>query len=148
LTNTIGPGMRIKDARQTFLGVWLRCLVEGRPFEVWGGRQVRDFTYVDDAVEAFLLAAISPGAAGRVFNLGGCERIDLRGLADLLVEVNGGGRYVTRSYPAERRQIDIGDFYADGGLIERTLGWRPHTRLRPALTRTLAYYRRELRHYL
>ncbi|MDD2762688.1 MAG: NAD-dependent epimerase/dehydratase family protein [Opitutaceae bacterium] len=148
LTNTIGPGMRVKDARQTFLGVWLRCLVEGRPFEVWGGRQIRDFTYVDDAVEAFLLAAVSPAAAGRVFNLGGCERIGLRELADLLVEVNGGGRYVTRSYPTERRKIDIGDFYADGGLIERTLGWRPRTRLRPALARTLAYYRRELRHYL
>jgi len=148
LTNTIGPGMRVKDARQTFLGVWLRCLVEGRPFEVWGGGQVRDFTYVDDAVDAFLLAATSPAAAGRVFNLGGRERIKLRDLADLLIEVNGGGRYVTRTYPPDRRKIDIGDFYADYGLIERTLGWRPRTRLRTALARTLAYYRRELRHYV
>ena len=57
LTNTIGPGMRIKDARQTFLGIWLCRLLEGKPFEVWGGAQLRDFTYVDDAVEAFLLPA-------------------------------------------------------------------------------------------
>ena len=55
LTNTIGPRMRVKDARQTFVGVWVRRLVEGEPFEVWGGDQLRDFTYVDDAVEAFLL---------------------------------------------------------------------------------------------
>ena len=148
LTNTIGPGMRVKDARQTFLGVWLRCLVEGCPFEVWGGGQIRDFTYIDDAVDALLLAAAAPAAAGRVFNLGGRERISLRGLADLLIEVNGGGRYVTRTYPPDRRKIDIGDFYADYGLIERTLGWRPRTRLRTALARTLAYYRRELRHYV
>jgi UDP-glucose 4-epimerase len=148
LTNTIGPGMRVKDARQTFLGVWLRCLVENRPFEVWGGDQIRDFTYVDDAVEAFLLAAAAPKASGRVFNLGGLERISLHDLADLLVEINGGGRYLTRRYPSGRRKIDIGDFYADYGLIERTLGWRPRTRLRTALTRTLAYYRRELRQYV
>lgn len=37
LTNTYGPRMRVKDARQTFLGVWMRLLVEGQPFEVWGG---------------------------------------------------------------------------------------------------------------
>jgi UDP-glucose 4-epimerase len=148
LTNTIGPGMRVKDARQTFLGVWIRALVEGRPFEVWGGKQVRDFTYVSDAVEAFLLAAASPAAVGRIFNLGGRERISLRALADLLIEINGGGRYVTRTYPADRRKIDVGDFYADYGLIERTLDWRPRTPLRTALARTLAYYRRELRHYL
>ncbi len=148
LTNTIGPGMRVKDARQTFLGVWIRLLLERRPFEVWGGRQLRDFTYVDDAVEAFLLAAASPAAAGRVFNLGGRERISLRELADLLVELHGRGRWVARPYPRDRRKIDIGDFYADCGLIERTLGWRPRTSLRTALARTLAYYRRELRHYV
>src|SRR5277367_2140139 len=64
LTNTIGPRMRVKDARQTFVGVWVRCLVEGRTFEVWGGQQLRDFTYVDDAVEAFLLAASRREAEG------------------------------------------------------------------------------------
>ena len=148
LTNTIGPGMRVKDARQTFVGIWLRCLLEDRPFEVWGGDQVRDFTYVDDAVEAFLLAAAAPAAVGRVFNLGGLERISLHDLADLLVEINGRGEYVTRRYPPDRRKIDIGDYYSDYGLVERTLGWRPRTRLRTALTRTLAYYRRELRHYV
>src|SRR5688572_26597126 len=71
LTNTIGPRMRIKDARQTFVGVWIRRLLEGQPIDVWGGEQLRDFTYVDDAVEAFLLAAASPAAVGEVFNLGG-----------------------------------------------------------------------------
>ena len=39
LTNTYGPGMRIKDARQTFLGIWIRLLLEGKPFEIWEGQQ-------------------------------------------------------------------------------------------------------------
>ena len=57
LTNCYGPRLRIRDARQTFLGIWIRCVLEGRPFEVWGGEQLRDLTYVDDVTEAFLRAA-------------------------------------------------------------------------------------------
>lgn len=148
LTNTIGPRMRVKDARQTFVGVWVRRLVEGEPFEVWGGDQLRDFTYVDDAVEAFLLAAARPEAVGQVFNLGGPPRVTLQRLAELLVEVNRGGAFVVREFPADRRKIDIGDYFADGRLIARRLGWRPRTDLRTALARTVAYYRRELRHYV
>ena len=54
--NTYGPRMRIKDARQTFLGTWIDALIKGKPFEVWGGEQLRDFTYVDDTVEALMAA--------------------------------------------------------------------------------------------
>jgi UDP-glucose 4-epimerase len=148
LTNTIGPRMRVKDARQTFVGVWIRRLVEGEPFEVWGGAQRRDFTYVDDAVEAFLLAATRPEAVGEVFNLGGPPPVTLQRLAELLVELNGGGSFVVREFPADRRKIDIGDFFADDRLIARRLGWRPRTDLRTMLARTLAYYHKELRHYV
>jgi nucleoside-diphosphate-sugar epimerase len=65
--------MRIKDARQTFVGLWVRQLLEGKPISVWGGRQLRDFTDVEDAVDAFLLAAASPETNGQVYNLGGSE---------------------------------------------------------------------------
>ena len=148
LTNTIGPRMRIKDARQTFLGVWVRLLLEGKTFEVWGGEQLRDFTYVDDVVDAFLLAAASKEANGEVFNLG-CERvIGLKALADLLVEVNGGGRYEIRSFPPDRKRIDIGDYYADYSRIRSVLEWEPKVSLREGLARTVAFYRDNLAHYL
>ena len=148
LTNTYGPRMRIKDARQTFLGVWIRLAVEGKAFEVWEGHQLRDFTFVDDAVEAFLLAAASEQANGEIFNLGGESVVSLKELADLLVEVNGGGEYLTRTYPADRKRIDIGDYYADFGRIHSTLGWQPRTNLREGLQRTLEFYREHLAKYL
>jgi UDP-glucose 4-epimerase len=148
LTNTIGPRMRIKDARQTFLGVWVRLIIEGRPFEVWQGDQLRDFTYVDDAVDAFLLAAASDRANGACFNLGGLERISLRDLAQRLVDANGAGEFVVREYPAERKRIDIGNYYADDRLIRETLGWTPRVRLEDALRRTLAFYREHLDRYV
>ena len=71
LTNVYGPGMRIKDARQNFLGIWLRRALEREAFEVWGGEQRRELLYVDDAVEAFLLAALCPDTAGLALNVGG-----------------------------------------------------------------------------
>jgi UDP-glucose 4-epimerase len=148
LTNTYGPRMRIKDARQTFLGVWIRLVVEGKPFEVWEGQQLRDFTYVEDAVEALMASALSDQAKGRVFNLGGDRVISLKDLADLVVEVNGGGEYVQRSFPAERKRIDIGDYYADDSCIRSTLGWQPRVSLRQGLSHTLRYYQEHLPHYV
>ncbi len=140
LTNTIGPRMRVKDARQTFLGLWIRLLIEGKPLEVWDGNQLRDFTYVDDAVEAFLLAATSEKANGQVFNLGSEQAIDLKELAELLIEINGGGEYMARSFPSDRQLIDIGDYYADFSRIRSCLGWEPNVPLREGLSRTLSYY--------
>jgi len=147
LTNTYGPRMRVKDARQTFLGLWIRLLLEGKPFEVWEGDQLRDFTYVDDAVDAFLLAAGREEANGKVFNLGGDCVISLTELADRLVEL-GGGRYVVHAFPAQRKRIDIGSYYANFGLIESVLGWKPIVPLREGLARTIAFYRANLQHYV
>ncbi len=148
LTNTYGPRMRIKDARQTFLGIWVKLLIEGKPFEVWGGDQLRDFTYVDDAVDALLIAATKEEANGRVYNLGGCEVISLREMAELLVKVNGSGEFQVRNFPDDRKKIDIGDYYADNKLILSELGWSPKVNLKEGLTRSLNYYRQHLVKYL
>ena len=148
LTNTIGPRMRVRDARQTFLGVWIRLLVEGKPFEVWEGNQLRDFTYVDDAVDAFLMAAASDDANGKIFNLGGDRVVSLKELADLLVEIHGGGTYEVREFPKDRKRIDIGDYYADCSLVRSTLGWEPKVVLPESLQRTLEYYQEHLDKYI
>ena len=143
LTNTYGPGMRVRDARQTFLGVWLRALVRGEAFEVWGdGSQVRDFTYVDDAVSAFLQAAVDPRAHGRALNLGGERGVSLRELADLAVAANGGGSYRIAPFPGDRAPIDIGDYVGDYRAIRDLLGWKPTVPLEEGLARSLDYFRK------
>jgi UDP-glucose 4-epimerase len=148
LTNTYGPRMRVKDARQTFLGVWIRNVIDGKPIQVWGdGKQLRDFTYIDDCVDALLLAALHPAAGGQIFNLGGLEVINLRDLAALTVEIAGGGSYEIIPYPPDRKPIDIGDYYADDRRIRTMLGWQPRIDLRTGLARTIAFYREHRRHY-
>jgi UDP-glucose 4-epimerase len=148
LTNTYGPHMRVCDARQTFLGIWISCVIQGRPFEVWEGQQLRDFTYVDDAVEAFLAVALDDSANGRVFNLGGLEVISLHDLAELLVKVNGAGSYAVMSFPAERKRIDIGDYYSDATAIREAVGWEPRVPLEVGLARTVEFYRQHLDRYV
>lgn len=146
LTNTYGPGMRIRDARQGFLGAWIRALWLGEPFEIWGGSQVRDFNYVDDVVDALVRSA-SPALAGRVFNLGGARGVSLVELADLLVEVNGGGSYQVRPMPPAAAAIDIGDYAGDYSAFRTATGWEPTTELRAGLSRTLAFYKEHGEHY-
>ncbi|MBK9713519.1 MAG: NAD-dependent epimerase/dehydratase family protein [Kouleothrix sp.] len=148
LTNTYGPRMRVKDARQTFLGIWIKQLVDGETIQVFGdGTQIRDFNYVDDVVEALLLSAAERSADGQIFNLGSDETINLRDLAALLVEVNAAGRHEIVPFPPDRKAIDIGDYYADYRLIQGRLGWRPRVALREGLRRTLEFYRQEREHY-
>ncbi len=147
LTNTYGPGMRIKDARQTFVGIWIRLLLEQQPFEVWGGEQLRDFNFVEDVVDAFLIAATSDEAYGQVFNLGASEVVSLKDLAGLLVE-NYQGEYFIRSFPEERKKIDIGDYYSDYALIQKKLGWSPKTSLDKGIKETLEFYKNNMDNYI
>jgi len=148
LTNTYGPGMRVRDARQTFLGIWVRLLIEGKPIKVFGdGLQLRDFNYVDDCVEAMLLAGASDAANGKVFNLGSTEVMGLKALAEMMVDLDHGGTYELIPFPPERKAIDIGDYYSDFSLITQELGWVPKVQLREGLQKTMAYYRAHHAHY-
>jgi len=148
LTNTYGPGMRIKDARQTFVGIWVRLLLEGKSFEIWGGDQLRDFNYVEDVVDAFLMAAADPQSDGSVFNLGSDEVVSLKELGELLIAVHGGGAFNVCAFPDERKKIDIGDYYSDFWKIRSTLGWNPKVPLREGLGKTLAYFHEHGSFYL
>ncbi len=149
LTNCYGPRLRIRDARQTFLGIWIRCVLEGRPFEVWGGDQLRDMAYVDDVTEAFLLAASTPAAHGQVFNLGGAPPASLREIAELTVKMAGAGAsFTTREFPSDRASIDIGSYHADDSAFRAATGWAPQVALEQGIARSLDWYRPRLAAYL
>ncbi len=148
LTNTYGPRMLVKNNRQTFIGWFLRQVVDGEEISIFGdGSQLRDLTYVDDAVEAFLVVGANDAANGQVFNVGGAEPVSLRDLTELLIEVAGRGSCRLVPFPEERKAIDIGSFYVDDSKIRRTLFWKPVVGLRDGLARSVAFYRQHRRHY-
>lgn len=148
-TNVFGPGMRIKDEQQIFLGIWIRRLISGQPFEVWGGNQLRDFTYVSDVAAAVLLAGVTESLFGRAVNVGGVPPVTLRELADLLIACNDGqGSYLIKEFPQERKKIDIGDYYSDDRAFRTASGWTPTVTLEEGVRRTLAYYKKNFCHYV
>lgn len=150
LTNTYGPRMRVKDARQTFLGIWIRRLLEEQPLLVFGdGLQIRDFNYVDDAVEALLLAARCPEAEGKIYNLGTGVPLRLSEAAAAMVRVyDGPARWELVAFPPGRKAIDIGDYWGDFGRIHDELGWTPRWSFEAGIAATIAFYESHLDHYL
>ena len=149
LTNTYGPRMRVADARQTFLGLWIQQVLAGTPLTVFGdGRQRRDFNYVDDVVHALLLVAGTPATIGEIYNLGAPDPVALHDLAKLLIKCNGIGTYQFVPFPDDRKAIDIGDYAADFTKIQTALGWQPRIPLAEGLRHTLEYYQTHLQHYL
>ena len=148
LTNCFGPRMRIKDARQTFLGIWIKNLIEGNPIKVYGdGLQLRDFNYVEDCVSALTLAGSSEQSNGKIYNLGGDKVINLLDLAKTLVDLHKGGLYELIPFPVDRKIIDIGDYYGDFSLIKKDLGWLPSVSFQNGLERTLDYFLKNYKKY-
>jgi UDP-glucose 4-epimerase len=150
LTNTYGPRQLVKHNRQGFAGWFIRRVVLGEEILLFGdGEQKRDFNYVDDVVDGFLLAAARPEAEGEVFNLGATPPASLREFVEILYEVAGETpNYRLVPFPEERKRIDIGDFYTDYRKIQRVLGWEPQVTLREGVRRTIDFYRNHMEHYV
>jgi len=149
LTNVYGPRQLLRHNRQGFIAWFIRLALEDKEIQVFGdGSQVRDFVYVDDAVEAFLLAGMCDACNGEAFNVGGSEPTAHRDLVKLLIDVAGTGRYRFVEWPAEKKVIDIGSFYADSSRFKAACEWTPTVSLRDGLARTLAYYREHLARYV
>ncbi len=149
LTNIYGPRQLLRHNRQGFIGWFIRLALEDREIQVFGdGSQVRDFVYVDDASEAFLLAGATDAVNGEAFNVGGDEHFAHSEVVDLLVRTAGTGRHRFVEWPAEKKVIDIGSFYADSTLFKTRTGWTPRVGLAEGLRRTLDYYRTRMEHYV
>ncbi len=149
LTNVYGPRQLVKHDRQGFIGWFIRTAVEGGEIEIYGdGSQLRDFVYVDDAADAFLRAGASDACDGEAFNVGGQAPVSHRELVKMLLEVAGTGRVTFVEWPAEKKIIDIGNFYADSSKFKAAVGWEPRVPLRDGLGRTVAFYREHLSRYL
>jgi len=147
MTNVYGPRMRVRDSHKTFLGLWIRQIIDGQEMILYGdGRQLRDLNFVDDVVAALLVCAANPQAEGQVYNLGGAP-VSLLALAQMLAEVNGSGTYHMEPFPMEMERIDIGDYYGDYSKIRSQLGWEPYTPLCEGLLKTLNYYRENRLYY-
>jgi UDP-glucose 4-epimerase len=149
LTNVYGPRQLIKHNRQGFIGWFIRLAIEHKTIQLYGdGSQLRDLVYVDDAVDAFLRAGASDACNGEVFNVGGTTPISLKDLASVLVGIAGDGRVECVEWPADKKAIDVGSFYADSTKLMAATGWTPTVTLTDGLRRAVEFYRANLSRYV
>ena len=149
LTNVYGPRQLIKHNRQGFIAWFIRLAIEGRTIPIYGdGAQLRDFVYVDDAADAFLRAGADDACNGEVFNVGGDEPLSHRALTTMLIEIAGSGKVEYIDWPADKKAIDIGSFYADSTKFKHATGWSPTVGVREGLARAVAFYRQHFDRYV
>ncbi|MBA2732503.1 MAG: NAD-dependent epimerase/dehydratase family protein [Acidobacteria bacterium] len=147
LTNTYGPKQLLHHNRQGFISWFIRQAIDGKVIELFGGgQQRRDLNYVDDVVEALLLAGASESAEGQIYNLG-AEAVSLHELAAEMISLTGRGSVRSVPFPPERQLIDIGNYQSNYQKIESALGWQPQTPLRVGLARTIEFYKKNRAHY-
>ena len=149
LTNTYGPRMRIKDARQTFLGIWIRNLIEGKAIQVYGdGQQRRDYNYVDDLLDALILASTENKAIGKVFNLGAPDPMSLKETAEIMCSEIGLASWNLVPFPEDRKAIDVGDFTCDYSSFSSAFGWKPKIKFADGIKRSFEYFKNEIEYYI
>ena len=149
LTNVYGPRMALDVPCQGFLSTFLRRLLLGQPLEVFGdGRQLRDPMYVDDAVDAFLIAGAAEMLPSRAYNCGGPRALTISEIASLAAAAAGGCDIRWLPFPEEARAIDIGSYTTDSTRIQEELGWRAQVQFDEGIARALEYYRQHLERYL
>jgi UDP-glucuronate 4-epimerase len=130
-----GPRQRPDMAFNRFC----RAALHGEPLTIFGdGEQTRDFTFVADVVAATRSAAVAPGAAGRVYNVGGGTRVSVNRALELIAEL--AGRRLDVRY-AERERGDVRATGADTSLARAELGFRPSTSLEAGLAAELEWMR-------
>ena len=133
--------MRIKDARQTFLGIWIKNLLQGKPIQVFGdGKQRRDYNFIDDVIDALVLAAISDSAIGKAFNLGGPDSLSLEVTAKLMCNLIEDSSYEMISFPKDRKAIDVGDFVSDYTAFSNAFGWNPKISFESGISKSIDFF--------
>lgn len=148
VANGYGPRAQMKQPSFGILNWFIRLAVDGQDIKIFGdGKQVRDYAYVTDMVEAFVLAGMHPNLKGEVLNVGSGRGVPLIDIVKKIVKIAGKGRIVYVPWPETNKKIDVGDFIADVRKIKKATGWRASIPLEQGLKETIAYYEANKKHY-
>lgn len=148
LTNTYGPRQQMKNTTQGFLNFFIRSAIDGKDIKIFGrGTQIRDFNYIDDVINAFLISAANKDSDGQIFNLGSNMPVSVIDVAKLVIELCGSGRIKHVSFPEKYKMTEVGNYVSNNMKIKKILGWKPEVSLKEGLGKTIDYYKKYKKHY-
>ncbi len=149
LSNVFGPRASIHSPEFTFNNYFIGLALQDKDITVYGeGKQLRNVLYVDDAVEALIVAALSEKGCGETFFAVGNEHWSVSQIAEATIKHFGAGKLKHIPWPKERKSTEIGDAVISNEKIKQTLGWSPEYTLESGLIKTKDYYLKCLKHYL
>lgn len=149
INNTYGERHQMKHGRYGILNWFIRLALEDKELTIFGeGKQKRDYNYVQDVVDAMILAAQKEESNGKYYLLGSGEPIAFIDMAKMIVKAVGKGRVVKVPWPKERKVIEVGDFFVTYERVREELGWEPRTKLEEGLRRTVEFYKNRLGEYI
>ena len=148
IANPYGPRSQMKTHKYCIVNWFLGQLMKYNDVKVFGdGNQIRDYIFIDDLVNAFLLAGISPKSNGQVFNIGSGVGTKFGEMVDLLVKTVNKGKRINVSWPENYKDIETGDHISDISKAKELLGWEPKISLEEGIKLTFDFYNQFGKHY-
>ena len=140
LANTFGPRSNIKSPDFGFINYFIGLALQNKEITIFGeGNQLRNFSYVEDSVNALILASQNEKANGQVLFAVADKQYSVAEIATQLVEIIG-GRLRHIEWPKEREAIEVGDAVISNDKIKRILEWRQMFDITNGLTKTNEYF--------
>ena len=149
LTNPYGPRQQIKHSKYSLIGWFVRLAMENKEIKIFGnGKQIRNYIYIDDVVEAFIRAGASENSGVDLYFLGSRENTEFRDMAELVVKTVGRGSINYIPWPADYEKAESGDSIIDISKINYALGWEPKISLQEGIKHTYDYYSKYYKMYI
>jgi nucleoside-diphosphate-sugar epimerase len=154
LGNVYGPRGQLRNTQYGFVNLFIGYALSNKPIPIWGeGQQTRDCVYVEDVIDAFLLASMNERSNGEVFMVGSGREMKLLDIAKTIMEtvtkLTGiKTTYIHKPFPEVLRRVDVPRFAIDFRKIHQYLGWLPKTDFVQGTYETVRFYKRNLHHYL
>jgi len=148
VTNVYGPLQTINSPKKGILNFFIGLAIQGKDITIYGeGKQLRDYTYIDDCISALELIRTSNSTDNETYYLGSGIGTEFHTMAELVVKSvgKGGIRYIP--YPRNAKSIEIGDFIVNNTKL-KSIGWKPTVTLEDGIRKTVEYYSVNLDNYL
>lgn len=148
INNGYGPKSQVKTGDYAIINWFIKKAILNQEITLFGGgEQVRDYSYVDDIAEAFVLAAKREESNGEIFLIGSGQRIKLKDICELIVKCVGKGKIFYVPWDNDRKNIEIGSYVVNNKKIKEKLGWQPKIDLIEGIQKTVDFYNTYKEHY-
>ena len=148
IANPYGSRCQMKHSQYSIVNFFIRQAMENKTLTIFGdGEQLRDYIYVEDLADAFLLASVNDEAKGQLFNVGSGVGTKFKDMVNTVVDVVGNGKVVYVPWPDNYLNVETGDYVTNITKISKTLNWEPSIKLREGIKKTYQFYKHHYDHY-